>query len=228
MNTLTKVLIGAALVVGLAGLVVGLSNSAQIVNIAGNGANSLGAIASKWTNFAGSGVTTKVGYAITSGDDSTSTQFIIGSGLTPAGYPTILGGNIVQGAGGYGAAITTSTTLTAGQFCGTTAILIQGTTANITTTFPAVTSTYPICGGASGAFQFQLVDDNSTNTATFVPGTGMTFQCETQGVGTTTVIGGCVDGTSGSVTVNATSSVQATGYYTSSSTFTLMWGNEWH
>lgn len=149
----------------------------------------------------------------------------------PAGFNVLtaltVAGNITS-CGTTGYFTTTSTqTLTAGQFLSICNDLITGTSANVTTTFPAATTTYATAGSpAFGGYQLQIVTNNSTNTATFVPGTGMTFRCETNGVGTTTVIGGCA---STLVTLNPTSTVLAYGYWdTASSSFVILWGNEYH
>ena len=139
---------------------------------------------------------------------------------------TIIGNETNCGTSGY--FTTTSTqTLTSAQFLSVCNDLITGTTGNVTTTFPAATSTYLVAGSpAFGGYQIQLVTNDSTNTATFVPGTGMTFKCETNGVGTTTIIGGCA---SNLVTVSATSTVFAIGYWdNASSSFVVQWGNQYH
>ena len=178
MNTLTKVLIGAALVVGLAGLVVGLSNSAQIVNIAGNGANSLGAIASKWTNFAGSGVTTKVGYAVTATDDSGTTQ-IVQAVTSPAGGVTQYGVDNIPSAGSALVVLPIATTTAlSGNFSCTHSIVEETTsTAAITLTLPVATSTEANCLPAVGEYnitKIYLAAGNSFN-VTIATSTGDTF-----------------------------------------------------
>lgn len=135
-------------------------------------------------------------------------------------------GNLTQGSQGFTTS-TTSTTLTPTQFLAISNYLISNTTANVTTTLPAATSTWAAAGSpAYGGWQMQFVTNDSTNTATFVPGTGMTFKCETNGVGTTTVTGTC---TSTLVTLNATSTVTTFGYWdNASSSFVVVWGNEYH
>lgn len=136
-------------------------------------------------------------------------------------------GNITNcGTTGYYNATGTAT-LTAAQFLSVCNFLIATSSANVTTTFPAATTTYLAANSpAFGGYQIQMITNDSTNTATFVPGTGMAFKCETQGVGTTTVVGGC---TSNLVTLSATSTASAIGYWdNASSSFVIMWGNQWH
>lgn len=221
MNTLYKVLLGAALVLGVAGLWVGLSNSMSVSPA------SLGAAQPhNWTNFAGSFVSTKSGYAITNSDDSGFTPFIFGIGGNPGLYPSIIAGDFVQGANGYGATISTSTTITAAQFCSATSLYYNNLTALVTTTLPAATSSYLACGNpAFGGWSTQLLINDSTNTVNFVPGTGQTFRCETNGVGTSTVSGPC---TASSVSLLGSSTVTVAGYWTSSSSQYLIWGNNFH
>lgn len=146
---------------------------------------------------------------------------------TGANYPTLFTSSIVNSAGGFTATISTSTALTAAQFCATANIRFLGSNASVTSTFPSATSTFVACGsGALGGWETQLVTNDSTNTVNFVPGAGMTFLCETQGVGTTTVVGGC---TSSTVAINSASVVLATGFWDSgSSTMYIMWGNLFH
>ena len=142
--------------------------------------------------------------------------------------------DFVQGSAGFTnngltPQITATTTVTPAQFCNTTNEQIANTTSSITVTLPAATSSYLTCTGGFGQFGSwgpEFVTNDSTNSVTFVPGTGMKFLCETQGLGTTTVVGGC---TSSSVVLNATSSAQTNGYWDgSSSTLYITWGNEFH
>jgi hypothetical protein len=246
MNTIQKVLLGAGLILGLAGLMVGLSNSANIVSIESgmsNAVTNLGAIASKWTNFAGSGVTTKVGYAFTSSDNSTTTQVLsfVSTGniltvgvaggvdvLAPGG--TVVTNEVINGAAGFNGPFSTSTALTAAQFCGTTNELWANTTAVATATLPSATSTWALCGsGASfGSWNNNLITNDSTNTINIVAGAGMAFRCETQGVGTDTYAGGVLC-TASQVSLLATSTLQVSGYWdNSSSSMVLMFGNMFH
>lgn len=138
-----------------------------------------------------------------------------------------LGNDVIQGSNGWSITTATGTTLTAGQFCSTTSQLISGTTGTTTTTLPSATSTYALCGSnvKIGAYSTQLIDNESTNTAAFAAGTGTTFRCETVGNGTTTVTGGC---TQSAVSLTATSTAWATGFWTSSSTQIIVWQGEFH
>lgn len=132
--------------------------------------------------------------------------------------------DVVQGS--FSSTNSTSTTLTPAQFCANTNQRWLGTTALATATLPAATSSFAVCGGSFGAWNLNLVTNDSTNTVDVVAGTGMTFRCETNGVGTTTIIGGC---TSSLVAINPTSTVQFMGYWDgASSTMTILVGNEWH
>lgn len=133
----------------------------------------------------------------------------------------------IVGNQGFNGPFTTSTTLTPAQFCGTTNEQWLGTSAAATATLPAATSSFVACGSpANGAWNGNWITNDSTNTLTVVAGTGMTFKCETQGVGTTTVIGGC---TSSQISIPATSTVQVTGFWDAgSSTFYLNFGNMFH
>lgn len=178
----------------------------------------------------GAGQGSKLGNATASFQEA-DLGFYIGSqpfGLNTGGtYVTGFFGDLVQGAGGFSLTISTSTTLTPAQFCAQTNVRYLNSTASVTTTFPAATSTWLACGsGAYGGWENQIVTNDSTNTAVFVAGTGMTFQCETTGPGTTTVLGGC---TSSTVSINATSTAFVSGYWDgASSTFVMVWGNEFH
>lgn len=139
----------------------------------------------------------------------------------------LVAGNITNcGTTGY-SQITASTTLTPAQFLATCNELIIGTTGPTTITLPVATTTYLAAGSPTfGGYQVQLITNDSTSSVTFTAGVGMAFKCETQGIGTTTVIGGC---TSSSLTLNATSTAFADGYWdNSSSSFVILWGNEFH
>ena len=174
MNTLYKVLVGAALVLGLAGLLVGLSNAGSLAALSSAG-QSLGAIASKWTNFGNSGVTSKVGYAITSNDGSTTTialgSILTSSGNYPVSYST-LGAN-----SGATLPITTSTALTSNFDCNYDTISVTTSTAAITLTLPAATSTANTCLVADGTQEQTVISiaaGNSFN-ATLATSTGDTL-----------------------------------------------------
>jgi hypothetical protein len=147
------ILIGAiaGIVILVAGLAVGLS-----INKGSN--NALGLIASKWTNFAGSGITTKVGYAITATDDSTST-LITGTALPPAGGVVQYGVDFTSPAGQALAVdpISTSTTLS-GNFSCQYSILDETTsTGPITLTLPSATSTENTCLPAVGQYNISRI-----------------------------------------------------------------------
>lgn len=169
MNKIQKVLVGAALFLGLAGLLVGLSNTHDISTLlqsAGSGAQQFGLIASKWTNFANSGVTTKVGYALTSADNSTTTMQI-----SPAGV--VYG--VIGGSASTTLSVTTSTAL-AGTFdCQYDTVVITGTPAAATITFPPATSTAAGCLVADGTQESTFFTNVSTNTVTFATSTGDLF-----------------------------------------------------
>ena len=136
--------------------------------------------------------------------------------------------NVTLGVTGFTNSFSTSTTLTPAQFCATTNEQWINTTALATATLPAATSTYLACTGgfgANGAWQDQFVTNDSTNTVNIVAGTGMTFKCETQGVGTTTVVGGC---TSSQISISSGTVVSASGFWDNGSgTMYINWGNEW-
>ena len=217
------VLIGAVagVILLVAGLAVGLS-----INGSSNGSPSLGAIASTWTNFGKSGVTTNIGYAVNNTALATTTEFIINSQSQFAPYPAVVVGDFVLAANGYGATITTSTALTPTQYCQATVQYYNNLTATVTTTLPSATSTYLACGNPSfGAYSPEVIINDSTNTVNFVAGTGDIFRCETNGVGTSTITGGC---TSSQVSVLGSTTVQVFGYWTSSSTNYIEWGNNFH
>jgi hypothetical protein len=137
--------------------------------------------------------------------------------------------NVTFGSLGFSNTFSTSTALSAAQFCGTTNERWIGTTALATATLPSATSTYLACTGGFGAlggWQNQLITNDSTNTVNFVAGPGMSFLCETNGVGTTTIVGGC---TQSQVSVNASSVVATGGFWDAgSSTMYITWGNEWY
>ena len=148
-------------------------------------------------------------------------------GTAPNANVPFLVNDMVQGSLGWSFTINSSTAFSAGQFCSTGALLVVSSSASVTSTLPAATSTYALCGqyAGLGAFSQQLIDNESTNTVNVVAGTGTTFRCETQGVGTTSVVGGC---TASQVSINPTSTAWVTGFWTNSSTQVLIFGNEYH
>lgn len=178
--------------------------------------------------FAGRGtVTQKLGsYSpITDGGFITQTN---PAGVNVLTASTVVGNITSCGTTGYYNATGTAT-LTAAQFLSVCNFLIATSSANVTTTLPAATTTYLAANSpAFGGYQVQIITNDSTNTASFVAGTGMTFKCETQAVGTDTLAVGA-QCTSTNVTVSPTSTVSAIGYWdNTSSSFVVMWGNQWH
>jgi hypothetical protein len=130
--------------------------------------------------------------------------------------------DVIQADAGFSQVVNASTTLTPGQFCGTTSVHITNTTAAITLTLPAATTTYVACGSpAPGAYSQELLVNDSTNTVTVAAGTGMTLMNQTQGPGTTT-IAGVIN------TIPATSTELVTGIWASSSSFYVMNGDIFH
>lgn len=92
---------------------------------------------------------------------------------------TTITNELIQGAGGFSAPspISTSTSLTAAQFCATTAIKVINTPANATLTLPTATSTWLACGSpAAGSWSTQVIINDSTNTVSEVAGVGMHLQ----------------------------------------------------
>ena len=126
---------------------------------------------------------------------------------------------------GFSVAYTTSTALTGAQFCYQNQ-LWSGTSALATDTLPAATTTFASCGANLGALLPGFLTNDSTNTVDVVAGSGDVFLCETQGVGTSTVVGGC---TASQLSVLASSTVSFQSYYdTSSSTLKIVVGNNNH
>lgn len=119
--------------------------------------------------------------------------------------------NLVQGSAGFTQTISTSTTITPAQFCSGTSILVSGTTATITITFPSASTTYATCGATTGSWSDQKIVNNSTNTVAEVAGTGMTIRNAIISSTTTTQ----------SATLAATSTWDIWGLYDSSSTVIL-------
>lgn len=141
--------------------------------------------------------------------------------------PVIAVNGIIQAVSGWTGTISTSSILTAGQVCGTNHLRYLGSTALVTTTFPSALAIYNACGsqGAFGSYNGNLITNDSSNTVDFVAGSGIKFECETNGVGTSTIIGGC---TNNQVSLLASDTVQSTGYWdNSSSILDILWGNNW-
>ena len=161
------VLIGAVagVILLVAGLAVGLS-----INGSSNGSPSLGAIASTWTNFGKSGVTTQVGFAVNNTSSATTTLVINDVG----GYP------IQQAPNGSGNnsvfTITTSTTLAGNYECLYDLIDIPtGAVSGITITLPVATSTVATCLPLPGTQDKTLFENDSTNTVALASSTGDIF-----------------------------------------------------
>ena len=128
----------------------------------------------------------------------------------------------VQSASGFSQSIATSTTL--GAICATTNIQFLGGPAGVTTTLPTAAST-SVCTSLqnAGASISGLFVNDSTNTVAFATSTGTSIKCETAGVGTSTVTGGC---TSAAFSILASTTVQFTEYFdTVSSTLVFLVGN---
>lgn len=130
-----------------------------------------------------------------------------------------------QFSSGFTSSFTTSTVISAATFCGPTntqwtAIINVSATA----TLPAATTTYAACNNPQlGAVVAGQVTNDSTNTVTYVAGTGQNFKCETQGVGTSTVVGGC---TSSTFAVPSSTTVLFSSYFdTASSVQKITVGN---
>lgn len=134
-----------------------------------------------------------------------------------------------QSSSGYAQTLSTSTALAASSFCSPTNIQFLNTTALATATIAAATSTYVSCTGLQSLGAFlpdSLLTNNSTNTVNVVGGSGVTFQCETQGAGTSTIVGGC---TTSGFSILATSSVSIKLYFdTASSDLEVVVGNNYH
>ena len=146
--------------------------------------------------------------------------------VTGSGNMTV--NNVRYGSSGFSGSYSTSTALTASQFCASTNDLWTGTSALATATLPSSQSAYAQCGSDAsfGSWHGGLVTNDSTNTVNYVAGASTTFRCETSGIGTTTVIGGC---TSSQVSLNATSTAQVSWYWdNSSSSLVILWGNMFH
>lgn len=140
----------------------------------------------------------------------------------------IVTNNLIQGSGGFSNTFSTSTTLTTSQFCLTTNQRWLNTTALATSTLPAATTTYAACGSSVGfgAWNDNWITNDSTNTVNIVPGTGMKFKCETNGVGTTTIIGGC---STSLLSMPASTTLQIQGWWDgASSTMYLNVGNMYY
>lgn len=131
--------------------------------------------------------------------------------------------SLVQAVYGFSAVRSTSTAYTGAQFIATTNEEWLGTSAVATATLPTANAAYLAAGSPSfGSWESQVITNNSTNTVNEVAGAGMTFKCETNGVGTTTVTGGCAGNI---LSIPASTTVFVSGYWETSSTMKLLWGN---
>ena len=153
----------------------------------------------------------------------------VGYALHPVSSPSL--GSFIPNpasptAAGFSGVYATSTALTPAQYAYQN-ILVNNTTALATGTLPAATTTYASYGSANFGVPFPTVITNdSTNTFNLVAGTGDTFLCETQGVGTTTVLGGC---TASQLSVNPTSTLSLQSYFDAASgTMKILVGNMNH
>lgn len=135
--------------------------------------------------------------------------------------------NLILGAAGFNGPFATSTALTPAQFCATTNQRWLGTSGTATETLPAATSSWLACGaGAFGAWNANWVTNDSTNTVNVVAGPGMKFKCESNGVGTTTIVGGC---TVSQVSLPASTTVDVNGFWDgASNTMYINWGNMYY
>lgn len=162
-----EVLIGAVagVILLLAGLWVGLSINGS--NSSSNPNQVLGAIASTWTNFGKSGVTTNIGYAVNNTSTATTT-LAIGD---VSGYPV---SQAPQGSGNNSVlTITASTTLTANFDCQYDLIDVPtGAVSGITLTLPVATATISTCLVAPGVQDKTLFENDSTNTIALATSTG--------------------------------------------------------
>jgi len=134
-----------------------------------------------------------------------------------------------QSYAGFSQSLSTSSVLAATSFCSPTNIQYLGSSALVTSTLPAATSTYAACAnfvnfGAS--VQGKIVND-STNTVAFATATGDVFKCETVAAGTSTVgTGGTC--TSSAFTLLASSTIDYSIFFdSSSSTLVFLVGNNY-
>jgi hypothetical protein len=120
----------------------------------------------------------------------------------------------VQSAGGFVASYATSTAYTLS--CTPQNVQWLGTSAVATGTINAATSTFASCPNLDnlGTSVGGLVVNDSTNTVNYTAGTGVVFKCETSGVGTSTVVGGC---SATGFSILASSTIQENAFFDSSS-----------
>lgn len=165
-------------------------------------------------------------FGASSGPDHYNTEYFHNGLLADSTQVPVGVNELIQAISGFSGTLSTSTTLSAGQFCGTTnQRWVSGLTsgATMTSTLPTAMAAYAVCGSLAGfgAYNGNIVTNDSTSTLSIVAGTGMTFKCPTTNFSTTTIVTGC---TSSQITVLASTTVIATGYWdSSSSTMRIMW-----
>ena len=154
-----------------------------------------------------------------------------GYALAPKANPTLGGYNPpVQSYAGFLHTFSTSTVLATTDFCGnanTEWLNESGSAA--TGTVPAATSTYAACSALNnlGASVSGNIMNESTNTVAYLGGTGVTFKCETTGVGTSTVApGGTCTATGFTLLASSTVNYQVF-FDTSSSSLIFLVGNNY-
>lgn len=132
-----------------------------------------------------------------------------------------------QSSSGFSQTLSTSSVLSASSFCTPNNIQFLGTNTVVTTTLAAATSSFAACNSPAFGFSSEgLFVNDSTNTVNIVAGTGVSFQCETNDVGTSTISGVC---TVSQVLLPATSTMYFSSYFdSSSSTQKIIVGNTWH
>ena len=130
-----------------------------------------------------------------------------------------------QSPAGFIHSLSTSTNLATTDFCSSANTQWLGTTAAVTGTVPAATSTFAQCGFFFGESIAGNIMNDSTNTVTYQGGTGDVFKCETQGAGTSTVQGTC---TATGFTILASSTVNYQIFFdSSSSSLVFLVGNNY-
>jgi hypothetical protein len=134
--------------------------------------------------------------------------------------PTKLGYNpSTQSYQGFIHSLSTSTAIATTDFCSNANVQWLGTAAVATATLPAATTTFAACPTLNnvGASVSGLIVNDSTNTIDYAPGVGDVFKCQATSFATTTLQAGCTGGTAGTLTVLASTTVQYTAYFDSSS-----------
>lgn len=120
---------------------------------------------------------------------------------------TTVTNDLIQGSAGFALTLSTSTALTAAQFCAATSIRVVGTPAAMTLTLPAATSSWLACGSPNaGSWSTEIIVNDSTNTVTIAGGTGVSLR---NGSSSTAIA---------SNVLNQTSTMIATGIWDTTST----------